>query len=287
VDADAAAELLVAANTGQEPPAPAAAPVENNQPTPTDPTPEADAGTTPEESFTNIDPNTLPPELLAQYRHMQSHFTKRTQELSEKSRALEGLDPVEARGALEFVQALNADPDFAVQVHQQLTQALENAGLTPQQASDVAAAKLEDVATGQETDWENTGTGIPPEVLARIEKTEQFMQTFQQEQQKQQITAELDRQEAEIRKRYPEWDQADIDSAYAHAYAHGGNLLAGADAYVADQGRIVSRLLAQKQTVPTGGARQGGTANAPAEAPKTMKDATAAAIEMMKHAMQD
>ena len=281
VGADAI-DRIASEDLGLEPERPVATSEQAAEPTPPQ-SGDDDPGTTPDpaDSFSNIDPSTLPPELLAQYRNMQADYTRTKQALAEQRREFEGLDVSEARGAMEFIQALNSDQDFALQVHQQLSQALENAGLTRAQASDVAANEL----GLNDGDWREEGS-VPPEVLQRLDRAEKFMQTFEYQQQEQRISAELDRQEAEIRRQYPDWDQSDLDSVYAHAFAHGGDLMKGAESYLADQARIMSRMVNQKPTRPTGLPRQSGTGFAPAEPPKTMRDASGAAAEMLRAALE-
>ncbi len=290
MDIGSAAELLAAANRGEvaDPAAqPAPAATENNPAVPVPPvTPGVapDAGTTPEESFApGIDPMTLPPELQAIYRNMQSHFTRTQQSLREKEASLDGLNVEEARGALEFVNALNTDPQYAMAVHAELTQALQSAGMSPAEAHQAAAE-----AISNESEYsDNTEYGsVPPDVLQRLERAEQFMQTQEEAQMRASYESELTRQEMAIRQGHPEWDDADISTVYGLAYSHGGDLHAAADAYVAEQARWATRFLASKSSVPSGQPGATSHGESPVEAPADMNAATAAALESFQRAFE-
>jgi hypothetical protein len=288
MDMNQAAELLAAANRGEV----------SNDMQPTMPTPEnnpaapsapdtpgtaPDAGTTSEEdSFApGIDPTTLPPELQAIYRGMQSHFTRSQQAIREKEAALDGLNVDEARGALEFINALNTDPQFASAVHQELSQALQSAGMSPQQADAVAANELQSQSESYD-DGEQYGS-VPPEVLQRLERAEQFMSQQQEQQQRSFYETELNRQEMAIRQGHPEWDDDDIATVYGLAYAHGGDLNAAAEAYVAEQARWATRFLAQKASVPSGQPGVTGHAQTPPAPMHNLDQATQAAEEIFRN----
>src|SRR5579864_4943829 len=79
-----------------------------------------------------IDPNQLElPDDARSYleqreREMQADYTRKTQEVAAQRR--------EAEQALEFVNALNSDPNFALQVTQTLSQALQQQGYSVQEA---------------------------------------------------------------------------------------------------------------------------------------------------------
>jgi hypothetical protein len=292
MDIGAAAELLAAANRGEVAPEaaqPTPAVPENNPaavpaPDTTGVTP--DAGTTPEDSFApGIDPMTLPPELQAIYRNMQSHFTRTQQSLREKEASLDGMNVEEARGALDFVNALNTDPQFAMSVHQSLTEGLQAAGMTPQEAHYAATEAINSETEQYAPDDTDYGS-VPPDVLQRLERAEQFMQTQEEAQMRASYEAELTRQEMAIRQGHPEWDDADISTVYGLAYSHGGDLNKAADAYVAEQARWATRFLASKSSVPSGQPGATSHGEAPVEAPADMNAATAAALESFQRAFE-
>lgn len=292
MDMGQAAELLAAANRGEvsndmQPSMPTP---ENNPPAPAPAaTPDVPVveGTTPEESFApGIDPMTLPPELQAIYRNMQGHFTRSQQAIREKEAALDGLNIEEAQGALEFVNALNTDPQYAVAVHAQLTEALQAAGMTPQEAHYAASEAISN-ETEQDPYGEPEYGSVPPEILSRLEQAEMFMAQQQEQQQRAWYETELTRQEMAIRQGHPEWDDNDIATVYGLAYSHGGDLNAAAEAFTAEQARWATRFINGKSSVPAGQPSATGHAVAPPEGFHTLNDATNAALESFRNAFED
>jgi hypothetical protein len=229
---------------------------------------------------------TLPPELQAIYRNMQSHFTRTQQSLREKEASLDGLNVEEARGALDFVNALNTDPQYAMAVHAQLTEALQASGMSPQEAHYAASEAISNESE-QYTDPETEYGSVPPDVLQRLEAAEQFMATQQQAQERQALQSELTRQEMAIRQGHPEWDDADIKTVYGLAYSYGGDLGQAADAYVAEQARWATRFMQAKANVPSGQPGVTGHGVTPPEPLHTMNEATEAALESFRAAFDN
>lgn len=61
-----------------------------------------------EESFSSIDPNTLPPELQAAYKSMQADYTKKTQSIAEFRKKAEGWDQISKdQRFVDYWQGLN------------------------------------------------------------------------------------------------------------------------------------------------------------------------------------
>ena len=97
-----------------------------NQPTQPDNT-QGDQGTTQEQSFLdsrNIDLSQLDENsrnfLQAREREMQAAFTRKTQELAAQR--------AEAEQAMQFLNELNSNPEFAYQVQQRLSSELDQLG---------------------------------------------------------------------------------------------------------------------------------------------------------------
>jgi len=88
-----------------------------------------------------FNPDTLPPELQDAWKQLQAAYTQKTQEVAEQRKQFEGIDAAEARQAVELYQALQ-DPNYLVQFHSQLSEALQAQGLTPAQADVRAAQEL-------------------------------------------------------------------------------------------------------------------------------------------------
>ncbi len=288
MDANAAAELLAAANRGEVGGEPGqAAPVAPSAPAaPASNQPDAGAsasqgqpteGATASDTFLEkLDPNALPPELVPYYRSMQGDYIRKTQEIAEQRKAIEGLDPVEARQALEFVQALNTDPQYALQVHQELSNALQAMGLTKAEADAQASQAVSD---HQDDDF---GPSVPPEVLQRLERTEQQLQSWQQEQEQARIMSELSRQEQVVKEAHPEWKQFDLDNVWTFAYQTGGDLMKAAEMWDGVKAQVMQELYSAKSSVPAGSPQSTGYAQAPPEPFKNLDQATNAAEELFR-----
>lgn len=257
---DAAAEALASANQGGD------APVETpSEQAPQSAAPEVGVGTTPqtpaEDAFTNIDPNDLPPELRAQYTNMQGAFTRRMQELSEKSKAYEAYDQIgdpalAVRGA-ELMRALEEDPVF---VHQQLSSWLESQGMSPAQASAVAA----EVQSTQNDEFSMGADEYEvPETLRReLDELKQWRAQEEQSRAEQAYMAELQREEMLIRQENPNFGDDDVNAIYELAFAHGGSLIRAHQVYKQMQDRWASSYIDQKSSVPGSLNQPGSTGSA-------------------------
>lgn len=244
---DASAALSAAANA----PEPGSAPAPETS-TPAPVTPEVDAGTTETpDSFTNIDPNSLPPELQTQYRNMQADYTRKAQEIAETRKAFEGLDPEQARQSVDFVHALETDPQFVLTVHGQLTEALTAAGYTPEQAAQVAADTITESAPSLGAD-ENEEYVDP--AISGLSKELNELKAWKEQQEaeryEQNLASNLQRQEMGIRAADPSLTEPEIDRIYELAFAHGGNLEAAHKAYADWKSDIVGSYVNAKSQAP-------------------------------------
>src|SRR4051812_17293053 len=79
----------------------------------------AEQGATNEDTFSSIDPNSLPPELLPIYKSLQGDYTRKTQGLAEERKAFEQLEEYggvsTALDAINFANNLATDPNYALQ----------------------------------------------------------------------------------------------------------------------------------------------------------------------------
>jgi hypothetical protein len=208
------------------------------------------AGATPSavDSFTSIDPNSLPPELQAAYKSLQGDYTRKTQEIAQMRSLQESLgdnwDPDRVTQSMEFVQALETDADFAHAVYNQLNDVLMQAGL------------LEGAPAPE--GYPNQGVVDPefddPESVLAQQIAELTAWKDQQEaaQQEQQLAAYIQRQDMAIRQEHPEWQDQDYDAVYQLAFAHGGDLMQAAQTYETLSTRFVEDYIARKSQVPSG-----------------------------------
>ena len=280
-------------NTPADPPADPVTPEGESQaatPEPTDAPAEVD-------SFTKLDPNTLPPEVQPYYKSMQADYTRKRQEEAERAKLYESLgDPEEARVAVELLQSLGT-PEGALSFHQLLSQQLQSLGYTPAQA-DAMAVQQTASQTATDVLAQTPSYEDDPEAALKFEldqaryEVQQLREEFlaereaaAQEQQYYALAGEIARQEAVVRTDNPHYDDSDINAVYALAPSHGGNLIAAQQQYEAIVSDRVTRLLNSKAA----GAREPGThAPSPMQhaepAPHfaTLDQAHAAAMERVK-----
>lgn len=239
---DAAAEALAAANRGEaSPEASPQASEQVSQPV----APEVDSHTAPEQ-FANIDPNTLPPELQAQYRNMQGEFTRRMQEIAAERKRFESIgDPDQAAQAMQLMQALQEDP---VYVHQQLSQYLEANGLTPAEAQAVA-----NEAVAQATAPDPFGEDDEFSALRKeIDELRGWREQQEAQAREQAFMAGLQREEMAIRQSNPSYKDEDLNAIYELAFAHGGSLVRAEQAYKTLRDRFAAEYIESKSSVPAG-----------------------------------
>lgn len=216
------------------------------------------------DSFTKLDPNTLPPELRPFYTSMQADYTRKMQEAAPfRSLASDvGLEPGDLRQAAELYSALQ-DPSQLVEFHRELSTALEQAGLSPADAAAAATAQIQQVQTPTDT----TAWSDDPEER-RIQELEQRLERFESAQQAEAqrlqsermqmaLVSEMNRQEGVIRETHQDWTQTDIDAVYELSAFYGGSLLDAANRYDAVVSDRVARILNGK----------GAVASNPAHAP--------------------
>lgn len=224
-----------------------------------EPTPAATPADQPVDSFTKLDPNTLPPELRPFYTSMQADYTRKMQEAAPfRSLAGElGLEAGDLRQAAELYTALQ-DPNQLVQFHSELSAALEQAGLSPAQAAAAATDHIQNVQAGGQTSTDPQWSDDPEE--RRIQELEARLASFEQSQQQQAeqlrreqmqmaLVSEMNRQESIIRETHPDWSQGDIDAVYELSAFYGGSLLDAANRFEGVVSDRVARILNGKGAV--------------------------------------
>lgn len=248
---------------------------------------EVESGATEQDSFTHIDPNTLPEELLPIYKSLQGDYTRKTQALATERSAFEQLEQYggvdTALEAIQFANALATDPNYAMQVHQQLTEALTQAGLTPQQASQEAAKQVnEAAATATQSDDFSFGEdeyGNDPAVkkleseLASMRQELQAQADWRRQQEEQafniQLANQMAAQENAILNAHPEYTEQDMEKIYTISYAFGGDLNQANQVFESMRNDVIADYIAKKGSVPTGATSVGGSGTSVVEeAPK-------------------
>lgn len=142
-----------------------AAPVAGEVTPPVETTPAAPAApeTPAEDPFTHIDDASLTPELLQLKRSLQADYTRKTQEVAPWRKLGEELGvekPEDFRLAAETYQRLQ-DPRNWPQIHSELSDYMQQYGMSPKQAAEVASQQLAEFASpGQQE--EDPFAGINP-----------------------------------------------------------------------------------------------------------------------------
>lgn len=193
--------------------------------------------------------------IITAYKSFQSGFTKRTQEVSELRRSFEGIDPQAARQAYDFVQNLSSDRDFAVQVHQELSAALQEAGLTPGQASQEATRQIERAAS----EYEDMGLDPENPLVQKLTELEQWKAEQERiaaeravTEQREAMVREIERQDASLRRENPKYEEADWEAVYRLAASTQGDLYAAQEQYEAIKDRLATEYAITKARVPQG-----------------------------------
>jgi len=246
-----------AQEAGNQPDAPAgapgAAPVVPSQQTPPGP------------ASKSIDISGLPEEaqifLRAREREMQADYTQKTQAAAAQR--------AEAEQAMQFIQALNSDPQFALQAYQTLEAQLAQQGYLQAQEP--------------EEQYDEYGQPVGPDPYEeKIAELEQWRDQMQDEWQTANLSAHLDRQISVIQSQHPDWTQEDMQSVIDLGFATNGDLMAASAQYQAVQDQVLARYLSSKSSVNTPAALPSGGATQVPVVPKTEEQTRAAAMEIIR-----
>lgn len=241
-----------------------------NQPTEQGGEVEPSQAVTPQEpSSREIDISGLPEEaqifIRAREREMQADYTRKTQEAAEKRR--------QAEQAMQFIDALNSDPNFAYQAYQQLQAQLAQQGYL---APEVEEPEYDEYG-------EVEGPDPYQQEIAELAWRQQQMEDQWVEAS---LSAQIDRQLATIQNQHPDWDESDIQSVIDYGFATGGDLHKAADLYQAQLDRALARYLEKKGSVNTPAPLPNAPASAPAHQPQSEKEVAAAAKEYVMRQLQ-
>jgi len=226
------------------------------------------------ESFTGFDPTILPEDMQKVYKSMQADYTRKTQEVSDLRRQYEafsekGVDADVALQAVGFVEQLNNDPAFALQIADQIRQVMG----TPDDSQQ----------TETETPDNNSYEGLPPQIAKELEEMREFRQEMMEQQAQQETFAELEAMEQTIKTSNPDYTDDDLEAIYSLAYAHDGDLLAAQQSYHQIQQRLLGSYL-QAKSVPHGATpAPASPSSVPGREFSSMNDAHNAAKEALRN----
>lgn len=228
-------------------------------------------------SFTGLDPNVLPEDLQAVYKSMQADYTRKTQEIAEARKQFEafssnGIDPNRALEAVGFIQRLDEDPNFQIQV-------LNHLASLHEQPSSGQQVVEESVPNNNQGDYGN----LPPEIRQELDEMRSFRASFAEQQEQFQMEQELEYEESQIREAYPHYNDADIEHIYNLAFATDGDLLAAQQLYHQMEQGMLNKYLQSKQ-VPVGATSpSGGPVSTPPREFSSLEDAHKAAMERLRN----
>jgi hypothetical protein len=177
-----------------------------------------------------VDISKLPPEaqqyVTQRERQMQADYTRKTQELATQRQ--------EAEQAMQFIQALNSDPNFAAQVVNHLSNAYA----------------FNEAQTQEEYGYDEYGNPVEPDpYMSKITELEQWKNGLESQIQQQQAEAQIHYQLSELRSQNPSWTDDDLNDVLRLGFATGGNLHQAAELYKGVNQRTISRYVEQKSSV--------------------------------------
>jgi len=228
------------------------------------------------ESFTGFDPDILPEDMQAVYKSMQADYTRKTQEIAELRRQYEsfsdaGVDADSALQAVEFLQKLNTDPQFAMSLAESIRQ---NVG-APDDSQSVDAT----ISEVNNPSYE----GLPPDLAAELQEMRAFREEMLALQAQQESMAEIEAMENTIRTANPNYTEADMEAIYSLAYATDGDLMAAQEQYHAIQQNLLGKYLESKQ-VPHGATpAPSAPSSIPGRSFGNLDDAHKAAMEAVRN----
>lgn len=265
-DAVAAVDAAWSADEGSAPEASAVAPVAPSPVAPSEPAVAGPAvqgeGATEMDSFTSLDPNTLPPEVRPFYQSLQADYTRKMQEAAPYRKL--GLPAEELSVAAEFY-ARAQDPNNWGTLYEQLGEAMSAYGYefeteggfepqpfvggAPQTGADLSAYENDPefaplVQHIRQLEEQLGGLGTIEQRLAQMEAQQMYAQ---EEAYQAAMIGEVQRQEAAIRTANPHYQEADIDAVYELSSFYNGDLVQAQQAYERIVNNRLARFLQQKQ----------------------------------------
>ena len=239
------------------------------EPTPAGETPDPGAtefsGDAVEDSFMGegFNPDLLPDELKPGFKQLQAEWTRKTQTLAEQRKQFEEFGDIDqVRQANELYTSLQ-DPEFLKNFYAQLGDVVSEMGLVdaPEAQEPAAPESVEPPPLPQElqalveSDPELTPmaqqlTAMQQELAAFRQAQADEREALEQERSQMAQAAEIDRMVGVVREEHPEYGEDDWESIYDRAIAYEGDVLRAAEAFQADQDRIIQSYLAKKSSTP-------------------------------------
>lgn len=304
VDPDFGGTPAPAAPPEQAPPAAPVATPEGEkpnaeQPVPAPATPEASA-----DSDTFFNPDTLDPALIPAWKQLQAAYTQKTQTLAEQRKQLESLGGQEVVAEAVELYSRISDPANWPQLHQELSDAMQEAGLTPAQADALAAEELQRQSTSSSPlDGLNLDDpDIAPlasalrDQSAQMQSLRQMVESLTADQSMRAEAEALERQQQEhamnirtqlgaIQASRPDYNDDDLRAIIERAPFYNDDLHAAQASYEADIARRMERYFASKNAAKTPSIQPqpgAGASSTVDDTPTTLAEAAAEAEEYLR-----
>jgi hypothetical protein len=209
------------------------------------------------DTFSNVDPASLPPELQPVYKSMQADYTRKTQEIAELRKLG---DPQQVAQAMAFLNNLENDPNTQVQLYQALQSHLQAQGLTPAQADQVINDEMggSDYAGNDFTEYGDDEFVDEYDPTVELNQRIQTLESRLAQQDAARLYASIENnlssQEAAIRSQNPHYTNDDVNAIYKLAHATDGNLVAAREVFEQIRNSTLNNYVNAKGNVNTAGA---------------------------------
>jgi hypothetical protein len=239
---------------------------------------------------TQINPDELPPELQPLAKQLQAAFTQKTQLLAEERKQFEALgDPTSIQQAVDLYSRIS-DPNNWIQLHSELTAAMQQAGMSLPEAQAAATQAVTDVATQQASlprEFEDLDPELHP-LVQKLQETQARLDDFEARANQEQLNREAERQHILLLNELTRQEQV----VRERSSFYGGNLTQAAarlDQLLAGERELY---LSQKSAAMQDSTRTPSPGSAAVQTekvnePQTLKDAEAEATDFFRARLAD
>jgi hypothetical protein len=255
---------------------------------------------------TPVNPDALPTELQPLAKQLQAAYTQKTQQLAEERKQFSALgSPEEVSQAVELYTRIS-DPTNWPQLHADLSDLMQQHGLSPAEAAAEATTALAEARVEAAAPAVPIGDIDDPELgplyktlqeqqakldaleAARTADLTERQQAEQTERLQMALEGEVTRQTNAILQANPQYGDGDMDAIYELSSFYGGNLLQAQGRYEALRAEWVGRYVDQKQSAASAQGAHPAPAGAPAATqrtePQTVREAADEIEEFMRAA---
>jgi len=177
--------------------------------------------------------------IQARERELTADYTRKTQEAAQQRQ--------EAEQAIQFIEALNNDPNFAQQVYEALGQTIQP----------------DEPDYGFDEDPYSEFQDDP--YAEKLAELEQWKSQLEQQFEEAQWNAHVDRSLADVRTANPDWTDEDLNDVIGLGFATQGDLYKAADMLSQIKNRVVSSYVESKSSVQAPSILPNASAQVPPE----------------------